>query len=325
MDIKAFIYHKRAEKYCDCQDCFEIDTENKRIAISDGMSQSIFPQWWAEILVKAFLQTGEIPHKNISQYQQVWQNKVREEITKQERDGQKPWLLRNMFDDGEGAGATICGFEWSDNGWTCQCLGDSCLIKVKDDYSIEIITSQKGNFNNQPDYLDSFSDGRGTPITVEGDFNLKAILLVTDPFAELFQIHQSEKEFVKDCFCELCEIDSQELFVQLVEKWRDEFNMHNDDSTFVLLTNFDSLQIDVIKRSDLKNLCKEELEQIRIDENGSNNEKNVFVKQEVAVSQYKNSVENLLNYYPKGRNRRKRKVLDWLNDFCGSIVEKFSK
>jgi len=75
MEIRAFIYHKEAEKYSDCQDYFEISSQNNRIAVSDGMSQSIYPQWWAEILAKAYIQTGAIP-RELASYQEIWQNKL---------------------------------------------------------------------------------------------------------------------------------------------------------------------------------------------------------------------------------------------------------
>lgn len=325
MDIKAFIYHKRAEKYSDCQDCFGIDTQNNRIAVSDGMSQSIFPQWWAKILVDAFLETGKIPYDNTLPYQIQWQNRVRNEIERQETDGKNPWLLKDMFAERIGAGATICGFEWDYNGWTCQCLGDSCLIKINYDYSIEIITSQQGQFDNHPDYLDSFMAGRGTPVSKNGDFNLKAILLVTDPFAELFQIHQNENEFIKSRYCELCKIYSQESYVQLIEKWRDDYNMHNDDSTLVLLTNFNKLRIEQIISISLEDLCLDELESIKIEGHESKNRNNDSDEKKAAESQFKNSTEKLLKYYPADRNRSKGKIYDWIKEFVDSIVETFSK
>lgn len=325
MDIKAFIYHKRAEKYGDCQDCFGLDTQNNRIAVSDGMSQSIFPQWWAKILVDAFLETGKIPYDNILPYQIQWQNMVRDEIVKQEADGKNPWLLRDMFAERSGAGATICGFEWDNKGWTCQCLGDSCLIKIKEDYSVAIITSQDGQFDNHPDYLDSFTNGRGTPVTVRGDFNLKAILLVTDPFAELFQIHQNEKEFIKARYTELCKIYSQESYIQLIENWRDQFNMHNDDSTFVLLTNLGSPSIDNLLSKSLEELCNEEKNPILITEPHPTEMNDASEEMEAAESQFKSSVVNLLRYYPPGKKKTKNKVIDWVKEKYKSIVDSFVK
>lgn len=56
MKVKAFITHKKAEKYSDCQDSFAVNGENKAIAVSDGISQTIFSGIWSEILTDAFVE-----------------------------------------------------------------------------------------------------------------------------------------------------------------------------------------------------------------------------------------------------------------------------
>lgn len=326
MDIKAFTYHKRAEKYSDCQDCFGINTQNNRIAISDGMTQSIFPQWWAKILVDAFLDNGKIPFDNILPLQNQWQEMVKTEIEKQEIEGKNPWLLRDIFEEGKGAGATICGFEWRKNGWTCQCLGDSCLIKINKDYSIEIITSQKGQFDNHPEYLDSFTDGRGSPITKEGDFNLKALLLVTDPFAELFQIHQEEKEFVKARYEELCKVFSQESYVQLVENWRDQYNMHNDDSTFVLLTNFDSIEVKNKLEITLDTLCLKEQEELISSSIAAEENKNISQSERNSIEEeFRKSAEKLLSLSSVEDRQSHTKLWSFITPYIKPLFDIFRK
>lgn len=47
MKIRAFITHKLSEHYSECQDRFCINRDNHAIAVSDGMSQSVFPDYWA--------------------------------------------------------------------------------------------------------------------------------------------------------------------------------------------------------------------------------------------------------------------------------------
>lgn len=319
MDIKAFIYHKRSEKYCDCQDCFGINTQNNRIAISDGMTQSIFPQWWAKILVDAFLETGTIPYINILPSQQKWQEMVRNEITKQESEGKNPWLLKDMFAEKYGAGATLCGFKWDNKGWYCQCLGDSCLIKVNRNYSIEIITSQQGLFDNHPDYLDSFGKGRGTPMETKGDFDLKTLLLVTDPFSELFQQHQNDSNFINERLNEIHNLSDHESYVTLVEDWRNSYNLHNDDSTLVILSNLSSKEVKIIWEDYLEELCDKESKDLpqAVDKTA--------VERETDRAQFKNSTEKILNHYPPGRNKSKGKVYGWLKEQIAHIVETFCK
>lgn len=59
MDIRAFITHKKAETFSDCQDRFSINSDTKSVAVSDGMSQSFFQKIWAENLVDAFVDNSQ--------------------------------------------------------------------------------------------------------------------------------------------------------------------------------------------------------------------------------------------------------------------------
>lgn len=241
MKIQAYIYHKRAEKYSDCQDYFNIDLQNNRIAVADGMTQSIYPQWWAKILVNAYLENGKIPSSSeeLKTYQDIWQKQVQNEIDKREKAGKNPWRLKNTFAERSGAGSTLCGFSWKDNDWEGQCIGDSSIIEVYKDYSIKIHSSQEGDFGNHPDYLDSFGDGRGSFKPFQGSFNdVISILLVTDPFSELFQKNIENKEFITARLKEISALSDHTSYGELIENWRDDFEMHNDDSTLIILGDF---------------------------------------------------------------------------------------
>jgi serine/threonine protein phosphatase PrpC len=262
MDIKAYIYHKKAEKYSDCQDYFEIKSQNKNItyiAVSDGMSQSIYPQWWAEILVKAYTKSGKIPTDiELSTYQKEWQKKLETEIEIRESQGKNPWRLKNAIAEKSGAGATLCGITLEKKKWACGCIGDSCLIIVKKDFSIEICTSQKGAFGNNPDYLDSFTTGRGQFKTFDGTYEDTELMLVaSDPFTELFQKHAGELEFIKQLANQLRELSTHESFVELVERWRTEYQMHNDDSTIVIIDKLGNQTFNIFHKDNLAELSNE--------------------------------------------------------------------
>ena len=257
MKIQAYIYHKRAEEYSDCQDYFWIDPKNNRIAVSDGMSQSIYPQWWAQILVNAYIDKGKIPNESeLQKYQDVWQDRVQDEISIREKNGKNPWRLKNSFAEKSGAGATLCGFSWNENEWTCECIGDSSLIIVKADFSIEIKSSQDGDYGNHPDYLDSFQEGRGTIKYFQGSFdNVYAVLLVTDPFSELFYLNQHNCAFIEERIREIQSLSNHVSYTALVERWRDEFGMHNDDSTLIFLTDFSTADLQTNNVDILEDLC----------------------------------------------------------------------
>ena len=71
MKVRVFITHKKAEHFQDCQDRFSVNRDTKSVAVSDGMSQSIFQKIWAEILVDAYTKSREWTPSNESDHSTV--------------------------------------------------------------------------------------------------------------------------------------------------------------------------------------------------------------------------------------------------------------
>lgn len=347
MKIRAYIYHKRAEKYSDCQDCFGINSQNNRIAVSDGMSQSIFPQWWAKILVDEYLNNGHIP-QDILPLQKKWQDMLRNEIERREKEAianpkRDPWRLKNLLAEKSGAGATLCGLTLGKDEWTCECLGDSCIITINHDDTLNIYTSQVGEFGNHPDYFDSFKTGRGEPLCKTVNRDVRALIMVTDPFAELFQLNENNLDFIKARFNELQNLTTHESFTELVEKWRDEFGMHNDDSTLILIEELTNPEFSIDHSDNLTTLCDIETgvlqnnspsHQIIIPKStkeGINTNGNDISKEDPQIESYEevylrfiNALESLLAFYPK-RNKSKKGVKVWILKKISSLIQKFIK
>ena len=184
---------------------------------------------------------------------------MQQEISQREKNGNNPWRLKNSIVEKSGAGATLCGLSLDKDGWTCECLGDSCLIIVDQNYGISFHTSQHGEFDNHPDYFDSFTTGKGSVYKTNGQYDdAKAFLLVTDPFSELFYKHQMDASFIRTRLSELNELTDHQSFTTLVERWRDELNMHNDDSSLIIIQNFESSDLNVIHQDNWMDLCKDE-------------------------------------------------------------------
>lgn len=349
MIIKAFIYHKRAEKYSDCQDCFGINPQNNRIAVSDGMSQSIFPQWWAKILVEDYLQNGHVPH-DILPLQEKWQKMLLAEIQRRDEEAitnpkRDPWRLKNLLSEKSGAGATICGLTLGNREWVCECLGDSCVITLNPDYTLSIYTSQVGAFGNHPDYFDSFRTGRGEPIKETINQNVLAILMVTDPFAELFKLYENNSDFIKERFVELHSLTSHESFAELVERWRDKYGMHNDDSTLVLIEDVSKPGFTVEYCDNLTDLCaaetpvKEESQASKtisivqtVTENVENCSETIILEKipkietiEEASNQFNTLAESLLSFCPDNKRVNKRSIKNWLIKSIEPLINKFLK
>ncbi|MDE6786547.1 MAG: hypothetical protein K2J46_05880, partial [Muribaculaceae bacterium] len=173
MLIRAFITHKEAEYFTDCQDRFSINPDTKSIALSDGMSQSIFQKYWAEILVNKYTSDPNwYPDLNsVRNLSPLWKEKVKDYIDKQKAEGKNPWRLERNLSDGLSAGATFLGIRFDGDKWQCQILGDSCFVKIHDNQIEDIFSSQDASsFNNYPDYYDSNpqKDGKGDLFTERG-------------------------------------------------------------------------------------------------------------------------------------------------------------
>lgn len=244
MVIRAFLTHKLAESYKDCQDSFDILVQNKSIAVADGISQSIFPKFWADLLTYHFVRNPSalfLQEAVLDAIRNEWDEKVAE--IRREKDRQNDpylWKLDENLASGRSAGATFLGLWFEGNAWSCIVLGDSCLVSISDNNKITKIMSSKTEgeeFDNYPDYLDS-----STLISQKGEFRCfhgelsasEKLLLVTDAFSDYLFRKQMENDFaVVDT---LLKIQSQDEFEELVGALRQE-GMANDDTTLVIVEN----------------------------------------------------------------------------------------
>lgn len=242
MKVKAFITHKQSEKYGDCQDYFVIDKDSRAIAVSDGMSQSIFPGWWAEELTRKFISCPKwginvSTNSDIQDIQNSWHNRVKQFVAKSNEEGKHPMRiirLENCIAEKRGAGATLCGIRFDGQTWGGFALGDTCLFEIgKDNHVLNIYPKQENGFGNHPDYFDSMLERKGIPQTMAGALQTDGkLLIVSDPFAELIYNRWQEKN--EDKIIErMFQVSSHEEFEQLVADFRQNEKMHNDDSTMV--------------------------------------------------------------------------------------------
>lgn len=240
MLISAFITHKKAETFKDCEDRFSVNPDTKSIAVSDGVSQSIFQKIWAEQLVKTYTSNTEwVPNiVSVRELTPQWRKKVDEYIENEKIQGRTPWRAENSINEGRSAGATILGLRCNDKKyWTYDVLGDSCLIRIKDNHIEEIISSESNkDFDNYTDYYDSDPKklGKGTLRSESRNWSAgEVLLLVSDPFSDFL----SKKRGTEDepvLITKLLGINSHNEFESLVTAWR-ENGMHNDDSTLIIV------------------------------------------------------------------------------------------
>lgn len=264
MKIRGFITHKKAERYADCQDYFSIDVGKKRIAVSDGMTQSIFSSQWAKYLVHAYAHEEWDGQSDLSAQQRKWLEFTKQELRQQEEKGLPTWMLENVLAMRQGAGATLCGICFKGYKWEGYVLGDTSIVEIDGDNKITAIhKSKEGRFDNHPDYYDSFGDIVGEQIYPKGVFGESyKLLLVSDPFAEILYNIKGEEHAV-EYISELLAVSSHQEFEQLVVQWRANKGMHNDDSTLVIIEydGNEQFDIDSTPPDDLDKLVEEEINQ----------------------------------------------------------------
>ena len=243
MRARAYITPKGAETEADCQDRFSINAATGSVAVSDGMSQSLFPKYWAEILAERYTSDGDWrpTHDSVSELAPLWRERVNARLEQMREAGANTWRTENMLSDGISAGATLIGLRCSGEGWRCDALGDSCLIVVDDGAITDICSSMDtARFGNRPDFFDSDATrrGKGEVATFEGEWLPgRVLLLVSDPMAAyLASLRGSVIEAAR--LKELLGVSSADEFSILVEYWRKD-GMHDDDTTVVIVTNED--------------------------------------------------------------------------------------
>lgn len=266
MLISAFITHKKAEHYSDCQDRFSINPDTKSIALSDGMSQSIFQKYWAEILVESFTknQDWEPNRESVKELSSIWKTKVDEYIENQKREGKATWRVERSLMDGHSAGATFLGIRFTGLNWEGSVLGDSCLVLVNDNQIKEIYSSEDVEvFDNYPDFFDSNpqKEGKGTPKQISGSLKRgDSLLLVSDPFSDFLLKNKgtAEEAILVD---RLLGVNSPTEFEEVVEQWRNK-GMHNDDSTLVIIKSDGTEDFTILHEDNIQTLIEEEAAKI---------------------------------------------------------------
>lgn len=315
MKVRGFITHKLAEKYSDCQDFLGVNTSKKILAIADGMSQSIFPQWWAEELVLAATEGNWTPKQDdVSKLQQKWFERVSQRIEQLKQDGRNPWRLENCITEKTGAGATLCVLRILENyHWECYVLGDSSLISINQENNItRIYRSQEGKFTNHPDFFDSFGEGKGEVKHFDGVFSEGCkLILVTDALAELlYEKHsqQDESDYI-DC---LTHIESHEDFVDLVDRWRKSDGMTNDDTTLVVIDFDGKDELEINHWDDLSKLIENEIKKSLIMKESNTGERTNLPQQriEMLIEKIISCINELIDEIGKmGKGRSKLKKL----------------
>ena len=264
MTIEAFITHKQAENFSDCQDRFSVSNDTKSIAVSDGMGSTWQQKIWAQILVDKFTENADwLPnHDDIKPLCKIWREKVVDFIQHlKDTNAPENIIIRNERNlaEGRSAGATFVGIRFDGNNWNGSVLGDSCLIEWNGTEAKFHTSQDVEAFDSYPDYFDSNAskEGRGIPKEINGEL-IKGnyLFLVSDPFSD-FLLEQNKKGNITEYIQQLLSLGTHEEFEELVEQWRN-IGMHNDDTTLVIIESDDSASFSLQHIDDIHVFIEEE-------------------------------------------------------------------
>jgi len=242
MRLRLFQTHKLNESKEDCQDWFAKNEANQSLALSDGMSSSVFQKEWAQLLTESFVKDENWSPDNLENRKEIsakWIEDIKGVIEKREKDGLKTWNQKKILAERTSGCATFLGVRIKDKELLYEVLGDTALVVLDGSKISSIITSQPEGeeFDNFPDYYDSYPDKPGKGTLKRGEIEIKdgiSFLMVSDPFSDFLDKKKKEGDDEK-WVNKLLNIDYQADFEDLVEEWRKNDGLKNDDSTLIII------------------------------------------------------------------------------------------
>ena len=238
--IKVFQLSKVGSSLLDCEDAFEVSSDNKRIAVADGVSQSFAAQIWAQKLVKSLVlgQNNQDLENLISTTATDWK------ITVDTLMGpEATWNIKKKAEDG--AQATFVSVALEDIkdslAWHAELIGDSIVVEIVStvngpekvtvyppNYS-EILEQNPETVSSQKPFI------RGTIYSHNGKLSKGSQLLVmTDALAKFLSKSLTFGVSITAVFPFL--FDAEELQDSSFETWVDHQrpkDLDDDDLTLV--------------------------------------------------------------------------------------------
>lgn len=238
MEIKVFQVHKRASvKFSSIQDKVNFNLDTQTVAISDGTTQSIDSNLWAEILTAEFANN---PIFNISFFISKLKNIAEEYNNRPISFNPSPAIAsleKNKYK--AGSTATFLGIRFNDESSLLEYIscGDSMLFHCTNNGILSYPFKSLIELNNNNDFINSQSILNLDDELMKDKFEVGSleidkndtIILATDALSRLFLNDLSMlSEFLKfedfDSFLDFC-----------LNSW-DKHKLEEDDLTFVVLT-----------------------------------------------------------------------------------------
>lgn len=227
-----------------CQDSFSVNMNPLTFAVADGVSQSFYPEIWAEILTENYVKSpddffltddsgNKIPASELSKsFEEKFQKKY-ESLPQQQKK-----IVDLNRKKKQNPAATFVGVRIDDTNVKIEYIGDSVLFYIDKTGNISKVCSMpqgeegKIHFGNRPQYLTLDAQNQnGVVKTEELPLAEGTIFVMTDALAEWFD---NLDDFRETGIEKLKGLSSHNQFAEYVSELRKKSNLKDDDTTLLI-------------------------------------------------------------------------------------------
>ena len=236
MKFKVFHTHKKsALTYNFVQDKYEINPENKTIAIADGTTQSFRSEFWSELLVKEFCKNPKFLEEDFLNLSKVLASSIQSSSPVFSENPAIASLEKRKFS--EGSTSTFLGVQFIDqNTFNIISVGDCNFFLIgKNGNIISHPFESIDDLNENQSFLNTVNLLSDKPKNIEiSKVELKfeegdQLIMCTDAISRLFL---SDKKWFDEILC----FDNFELFIQKIEELWSNNVLEEDDITIVFMS-----------------------------------------------------------------------------------------
>jgi hypothetical protein len=224
---RAFRTPKRGHSDAEFEDAWAVNPRGGRFAVADGASESSYAGLWARLLTKSFV-AARRPWDGLQ-----WLDAPRRRWSEVVDRRELAWYGEMKRE--QGAFATVLGVAVRPDRWQALAIGDSCMVRVRDDEKPRAFPLNKAaDFGNQPHLLGSRPGADPAPVVSRGMCKPgDRLYLMTDALARWFLLRCESKRRPWEEFASLlAEPPGNDGFTAWVEERRGD-DLRNDDVTLL--------------------------------------------------------------------------------------------
>lgn len=263
--IKAFIGPHIDENYALCQDRIFVDPSNMFFSVSDGVSSSFAPTYYAELISSYESDNISLTPDDARSIFSSWKDYI-EQLKESNKLGR---ASKQRFARGDRPAATFARLKFRKQNekllWSVAVLGDCTIIHLNQNKGIEpihVITSGEKfkndnfryngvvadyyRFGRMPDQLDEQGTMLCNQAIWESNETLinDCFILMTDGLSDWVL---NNPEHTNERLALLLNLETQDDFLKLLQRGRDENReIENDDMSFIkiVVNDLDNFEID---------------------------------------------------------------------------------